>query len=98
MSWPSHRAQPFGAKLPVKMRISARNGLDIIVYCCPEPGGLVLRGEDALQRDDEIQHEVRRHVLVRLAAAGGAEVRRVHARVGGSGVGLRVGVCREVWW
>src|SRR5215472_8704402 len=29
MSWPSQRAQPLGAKFPVKILISARNGFDI---------------------------------------------------------------------
>src|SRR5258708_36434999 len=64
MSCPSHSAQPLGAKLPVKILISARNGFDIITY----PPRLVLTRENPLQRDDEIQHQVRRHVLVRLAS------------------------------
>src|SRR4051812_40836274 len=61
---PSQKAQPFGAKLNGKMRISATNGSAIIF--------LLGRGrEDSEERDDEIHTEVRLKVIMRLAAASG---------------------------
>jgi len=37
ISWPSHNAHPTGAKLPANMRISATNGLDMILLA----GGVI---------------------------------------------------------
>src|SRR6266852_8915542 len=76
ISWPSHKAQPLGAKLPVKILISARNGFDIMSFSL-----LVLRGEYPLQGDNEIKHQVRRHVLVWLTASSWQHTSGIHCRV-----------------
>src|SRR6478609_5339335 len=85
-SWPSHSAQPLGAKFPVKILTSATNGFDMAIFSPL----LVLAGENSLQRDDEIQHQVRAHVFMRLAAAGGSDARGAHGRVEGGIVLTRV--------
>ena len=68
---------PAGAKLPPNILISARNGsvmVDSVSFAARE---------DALEGDDEIQHQVGRHVFVRLAATGRVRPRcRIHRRVG----------------
>src|SRR5687767_14999097 len=72
-SWPSHRAQPWGAKLNGKMRISATNGSAMTL--------LGWRREDAEQRDDEVDAQVGLEVLVRLVAPSGQD----HGGVEGPG-------------
>src|SRR5579864_5298450 len=86
MSWPSHRAQPLGAKLPVKILISAKNGFDIIAVLA----FLVLRGEYPLKSNDEVQHQVRRHVLVRLVSPDDPYRGGVHGAARGSRVDVRL--------
>src|SRR5574341_158743 len=60
-SWPLHWAHPFGAKLKPKILISATNGSDIRLL-------LILRWEYSLQRDNKVEHQIGRHILVRLTA------------------------------
>src|SRR6516164_2742821 len=72
MSWPSHRAQTLGAKLPVKILISAKNGFDMILLSS------VLRREYSLKRNNEIQHQIRGHVLMGLVASRGRYTGRIH--------------------
>src|SRR5580693_3364321 len=66
ISWPLHIAQPTGAKFQPPILISPMYGLVTGRL-------LVLRREDAGERDAEVQHQVRLHVVVRLAAAGAAD-------------------------
>src|SRR5688500_5499811 len=77
MIWPSHHAQPFGAKLKGKMRISATNGSAI-----GRSSGRAR--EDPEQGDDEVDAEVRLEVRVRLTPTGWADrswcERRAEAR------------------
>src|SRR5437868_1646167 len=61
ISWPSQKAQPVGAKLKGKTRISATNGSAMRRL-------LGLRRKDAEQRDDEIDAEIGLEVLVRLVS------------------------------
>src|ERR1700730_9929444 len=68
MIWPSQTAQPLGAKLKGKMRISATKGLAMAI-------SLGLRREDAEQRDDEVDAEIGLEVAVRLVSAGGTDGR-----------------------
>src|SRR5947209_12797870 len=98
-SWPEHCAHPLGAKLKPKMRISATNGLDIPRLPETRRNGQAqarsrLRGEDAEQRNDEVQALVGLPVVVRLAASGhgrggGAErgIRRARPKNSGTGLG-----------
>src|SRR5579859_860592 len=86
ISWPSQRAQPLGAKFPVKILTSAKNGFDMASFL-----SLILAGEDPLQGDDEVEYQVGRHVLMRLVAARGGDRGRVHGAVGGAVVQIRVG-------
>ncbi len=79
-SWPLQSAQPLGAKLKGKILISATNGS----HGYPSPLGL--RGEDPLQSDDEVEHQIGRHVVMRLVAAGSGDAGRVHGGVGDSGI------------
>src|SRR5579864_4264462 len=81
MSWPLHSAQPVGAKFPAKILISATNGFDMAIFSPL----LILAGENSLQRDDEIQHQVRAHVFMRLAASSGQHACRVHGHIGAAG-------------
>src|SRR3954447_20992814 len=74
-SCPLHHAQPLGAKLNGKIRISATNGSAIGVL-------LRLGGIEAEQRDDEVNSQVRLPVVVRLAAASLRDRPRVHRAVG----------------
>jgi hypothetical protein len=67
-------AQPVGAKFPAKIRISATNGFDMAIFSPL----LVLAGENSLQRDNEIQHQVWAHVFMRLAATCRQNAGRVH--------------------
>src|SRR4051812_30413348 len=69
---PSQNIHPFGAKFPANMRISPTYGAMV--------SPLVLRGEDALQGNDEVQHEVRHHVVVRLTPAHTGHRARIHCR------------------
>src|SRR4028118_1869541 len=75
MICPLHIAQPSGAKLNPKMRISATKGSAILVSDDEITGWYggwapsVLAGEDAVQRDDVADAKVRLHVVVRLVAA-----------------------------
>src|SRR5712691_8467836 len=62
MSWPLQNAQPCGAKLKPKQRISPIYG-EAIVFSS------ISRREDALQEDDESYAKRRHQVRVRLAAA-----------------------------
>ena len=62
MSCPLQKAQPLGAKLPGKIRISATKGLAMRL--------LSRAREDAEERDDEIDAQVRLEVIVRLDSAG----------------------------
>jgi len=78
MSWPLQNAHPAGAKLHARILISATNGLDISYLSG-------LRREDAEQRNDERDAQVRLHVVVRLAAAGVGD----RGRRDGRGVGQR---------
>src|SRR5258708_9180213 len=48
---------------------------------------LVLRRENSLKRDDEVQNEVWRHVLMRLTSTRRKYRRRIHGAVGGRRVG-----------
>src|SRR4051812_26643293 len=82
-SCPLHSAQPLGAKVYGKTRISATNG-SISAH---------LR-EDAEERDDERQREVGLEVRVRLRAAGGADRLAVQRRVGHV-VGVELHVLRD---
>src|SRR5690242_16982060 len=84
-SWPSQRAQPIGAKFPEKILISATNGFAMYSSLF----GLILTGEYPLQGNDEVQHQIGRHVLMRLAAARGQNAGRVHCgiRRGGKRIG-----------
>src|SRR5579884_4303703 len=72
-SCPSQNAQPLGAKLNAKIRISATNGFMTF---------LRLRRINAEQRDDETHREERLEVVVRLAAARGREARHLLQRGG----------------
>ena len=47
-------------------------------------------GEDALERDDKIEREVRRHILVRLVAAHSGDRTRAEVSVGLSGQSIRI--------
>src|SRR5690349_2695129 len=85
-SWPSHSAQPLGAKPPVKILTSATNGFDMAIFSPL----LILAGEYSLQRDDEIQHQVRAHVFMRLVAPGCQQALWTH---GGVGRGIERVVC-----
>src|ERR1051326_233444 len=76
---PSQNIQPAGAKLPANILISPTYGSGIV----SPPSGL--GREDALERDDEVQHQVRHHVCVRLAAADVGDRRRLHRRQVGRG-------------
>src|SRR5262245_42337048 len=81
MSWPWHMAQPAGAKLPPNMRISPIYGLPMCAL-----SSLVPRREDALEGDDEVEHEEGLPVFVGLTAAdvgdrGGGERRGVRDAV-----------------
>src|SRR5688572_15615170 len=68
---PSHHAQPFGAKLKGKMRISATNGSATLRSSC--------RGrEDSEQTDDKVNTQVRLEVRVRLGASCGVNCLRRH--------------------
>src|SRR4051794_41924647 len=84
---PSQRAQPAGAKLPPNIRISPTYGLLM--------GSSVLGREDALEGDDEVDAQVRLHVLVRLAPAGGSDHVGIHphevVRRGVEGLAARSG-------
>src|SRR5690348_10946842 len=51
-----------------------------------EPSPLVLRWEDSLKRNDEVKHQVRRHVIVRLIAARCCDAGRVHGGIRCCGV------------
>src|SRR5882762_299688 len=62
--WPSQNAQPFGAKLNGKILISATKGSAMTLLSF----SLVLRRENSLKRDAEIQYQIRLHVLVGLTA------------------------------
>src|SRR3989344_2977462 len=64
---PSHKAQPLGAKLPANRRISPTKGVGMSASCS------VPAGEDALQRDDEVQRQVGLHVGMWLALARGLD-------------------------
>src|SRR6266498_1656390 len=64
ISWPSQKAQPFGGKLNGKIRISATKGSDIVFSLS---FSLVLRRENPLERNAEIQYQIRLHVQVWLA-------------------------------
>src|SRR5664279_1602846 len=76
-SCPSHVAQPLGAKLLATMRISATNWSDMrgSSSLCDAS---VARRKNTLQRDDEIQHQIGRHVFVRLVSAGRTDALRGH--------------------
>src|SRR3954467_151180 len=71
-SCPSQNIHPAGAKLPANILISP-------TYGCAITFGSVLRRENPLQRDAKIEHQIRHHVVMRLAAAGGRDTRRVHS-------------------
>ena len=73
-------AQPLGAKLNGKMRISATKGSAMM-------SSSGRRRENAEQRDDEVDAEIGLEVGVRLAAADGANRGRRH--VGGEAFHLR---------
>src|SRR5262249_54662264 len=70
-SWPLQSAQPRGAKLKPKQRISPIYGSAIVFSSIP-------RWEDARQEDDETDAERRHQIGVRLAAARGAAGSRGH--------------------
>src|SRR3954465_12238031 len=61
---PLQNIHPLGGKFPANIRISPTYGSGIWMI-----SGSVLRGEYPLKGDDEIQHFIRHHVVVRLAAA-----------------------------
>src|SRR5919205_757948 len=71
MVWPLQKAQPAGAKLPPNILISPTYGSGILAP------PLVMRREDALEGDDEVQHEVGHPVLVRLRPADVRDARGV---------------------
>src|SRR5205085_11018411 len=60
---PSQKAQPLGAKLNGKMRISARKGSIVILL-------LSLRRENPEERNDEINAQVGLKITMRLTASG----------------------------
>src|SRR5712691_11912153 len=70
-SWPLQNAQPCGAKLKPKQRISPIYGEAIVRSSIP-------RRENALQEDHESNAERRHQIGVRLAAAGVAACTRGH--------------------
>src|ERR1044071_3926503 len=70
---PSQNIQPLGAKLPANILISPTYGAIVFSSLL-----LVLRREDALESDNEVQHQVGHHVVVRLAAADGSHRLGVH--------------------
>src|SRR5690242_5111493 len=70
ISWPLHCAQPFGAKVKPKLRISPIKGSAMA------PSSTTRR-ENALEGDDETDAERGHQIGVRLVAAGGpADARR----------------------
>src|SRR5688572_10087103 len=73
-SWPSHQAQPLGAKLNGKIRISATNG-----SAMTNSGWT---GEETKQRNDVVNAQIRLKIRVRLAAADRADGRRSAVGVG----------------
>src|SRR4051812_12534969 len=73
-SCPSHHAQPLGAKLNGKIRISATNGSAMARLLCRAR-------EDPEQGDDEVDAEVGLEVVVWLASARRRHARRVHVGV-----------------
>src|SRR4051794_28165227 len=81
---PLQKAQLLGAKLPGKMRISAMNGSDTVGALLPS----IARGEDALEGDDEVDHEVGLEVGMGLAAPGVGDGGRRQVAAGGGGVGI----------
>src|SRR5262249_9264234 len=94
-SAPSHRAQPFGPwplgpPTKLKIRISPRYG------SLMSGGPWSRSGEDPGQRDDEVDRQERRHVVVRLAAARRLDGRGIHARIRRRAVdlGARLRRCR----
>src|SRR6185295_11057736 len=71
-NWPSHQAQPLGAKLNGKIRISATNGsMDCLSG---------LRREDPEQGNDETDAEIGLEIGVRLAAADRRYCARIQRR------------------
>jgi len=51
---------------------------------------LILTGEYPLKCDDEIQHQIRRHVFMWLTAAGGQYAGRVHQSVSRGAIGVGI--------
>src|ERR1051325_2314806 len=88
--WRWQNAQPVGAKLQPKMRISATKGDDMV-----SSPSLVLRREHAEERNDEADAEVRHHVLVRLAAADDGDGRPEILRAGVRDVDLHARALAE---
>src|SRR5947207_10502640 len=71
ISWPSQKAHPVGGKLNPKILISATNGDDI-------SGLLISTRKCPLKGNHKVKDEVRRQILVRLAAANITDSRRKH--------------------
>src|SRR5208283_2476849 len=69
--WPLQNAQPLGGKLKGNIRISATKGLAICAASARLiPGSFsCLAWENAEQRNDEIDDQERRHIVVRLVPA-----------------------------
>src|SRR5829696_409737 len=69
---PSQNIQPLGGKLPANILISPTYGWPMV----SSSSFLVLRRENALEGDDEVEHQVGHHVVVRLRPAHAGDRRR----------------------
>src|SRR5215207_10195769 len=69
---PSQNIQPLGAKLPANILISPTYGWPMV----SSSSFLVPRWENALEGDDEVEHQVGHHVVVRLRPADAGDCLR----------------------